>query len=138
MARWQNGWVALSGSTFYAEPNGKLASGWHQVGGSRYYFDPSTYAMRTGWILDNGSWYWLGSNGAMANRLGIRCAWYYLNADGSMKTGWLEWAASITGSMVVDAWLRVFDTSTATGVTSGSSGRVQTRLVGRTPAMYPR
>lgn len=113
-----NGWVALSGSTFYAEPNGKLASGWHQVGGSRYYFDPSTYAMKTGWILDNGSWYWLGSNGAMATGWVYVDAWYYLNADGTMKTGWLELGGKhywldgsgrmATGVRYIDGYRRYF------------------------------
>ena len=47
--------------------------------------------METGWIKDNGSWYFLRNDGVMLT------GWiqddgksYYLNPNGSMKTGWLQ------------------------------------------------
>ncbi len=39
----------------------------------------------------NGSWYYLNANGSMATGwLQNNGSWYYLNANGSMATGWLQ------------------------------------------------
>ncbi len=85
------GWVTLSGNRFYAI-DGRLSSGWTTIDGSRYYFDPSTYAMKTGWLLDGETSYWFRDNGVMATGwvLVPNDAWYYMNSDGTMRTGWLE------------------------------------------------
>ena len=41
--------------------------------------------MKTGWLNDNGTWYYLQSNGAMKTGwLNDNGTWYYLNANGSM------------------------------------------------------
>ena len=47
--------------------------------------------MVTGWLLDNGKWYWLAADGAMKTGWLFNETdgfWYYLNADGSMAEGW--------------------------------------------------
>lgn len=45
--------------------------------------------MKTGWINDNNSWYYLNSNGSMKiGWLSLGSQWYYLDTNGSMKTGW--------------------------------------------------
>ena len=42
-----------------------------------------------GWLRLGGSWYWLGSSGAMApGWQKVAGEWYYLDADGAMVTGW--------------------------------------------------
>ena len=45
----------------------------------------------TGWLLDNGKWYWLDSSGAMKTGWLLNESdgfWYYLKPDGSMAEGW--------------------------------------------------
>ena len=60
--------------------------------------------MATGWLQDGGSWYYLGSSGAMATgwlQQGVK--WYYLRPDsgGAMATAW----AMVDGSWnYFDRW----------------------------------
>lgn len=48
-------------------------------------------ATQTGWVLQNGLWYYIEENGAMKHGwLKTGGAWYYLDADGVMQTGWTQ------------------------------------------------
>ena len=41
--------------------------------------------MKTGWLYDNGAWYYLKESGAMATGwINDGGTWYYLNAAGAM------------------------------------------------------
>ena len=58
-----------------------MNTGWLNDNGTWYYLQ-SNGAMKTGWLNDNGTWYYLQSNGAMAKnttidgyRLGSNGAW---------------------------------------------------------------
>lgn len=42
-----------------------MKTGWLREGSSWYYLDPSSGAMRVGWLRDGDSWYYLSSSGAM-------------------------------------------------------------------------
>lgn len=57
--------------------------------------DPSTFKMKTGWLNDGGTWYWLQPSGAMfANGwLKIDGVDYYFNASGA----WLNTSGSVLG-----------------------------------------
>ena len=84
-----------SGEWVYADATGALASGWVRdgvYGGPNwYYLDPATNVMRTGWLFDRGSWYYLGSSGNMhTGWIEVGGAWYYLDLTGAMRTGWLK------------------------------------------------
>ena len=84
-----------SGEWVYADATGALASGWVRdgvYGGPYwYYLDPATNVMRTGWLFDRGSWYYLGSSGNMhTGWVAVGGAWYYLDLTGAMRTGWLK------------------------------------------------
>ena len=84
-----------SGEWVYADATGALASGWVRdgvYGGPYwYYLDPATNVMRTGWLFDRGSWYYLGSSGNMhTGWIKVGGAWYYLDLTGAMRTGWLK------------------------------------------------
>ena len=84
-----------SGEWVYADATGALASGWVRdgvYGGPYwYYLDPATNVMRTGWLFDRGSWYYLGSSGNMhTGWIEVGGAWYYLDLTGAMRTGWLK------------------------------------------------
>ena len=84
-----------SGEWVYADATGALASGWVRdgvYGGPYwYYLDPATNVMRTGWLFDRGSWYYLGSSGNMhTGWIEVGGSWYYLDLTGAMRTGWLK------------------------------------------------
>ena len=112
------GWKAESGSWYYLNSDGALATGWVADAGSWYYLDGSRGgAMTTGWLRESSSWYYLKSDGALAtgwvrgpggwfyldgSRGGAMAtgwvsdggSWYYLKSDGALATGWVADAGS--------------------------------------------
>ncbi len=88
------GWKAESGSWYYLNSDGALATGWVADAGSWYYLDGSRGgAMTTGWLRESSSWYYLKSDGAMATGW-VRGpgGWFYLDGSqgGAMATGWVS------------------------------------------------
>ena len=115
-----------SGEWVYADASGVLLSGWLRDGSYGglywYYMDPATKVMRTGWLFDRGSWYYLGDSGDMhTGWIKIDGLWYYLKPSGAMHIGWLQlgnaWyylspsGAMVTGAQVIDGRVYSFDTS---------------------------
>ncbi|WP_394884874.1 N-acetylmuramoyl-L-alanine amidase family protein [Clostridium butyricum] len=47
-------------------------------------------AKATGWLNDKGTWYYLDAAGTMKTGWVQAGAWYYLNASGAMQTGWVN------------------------------------------------
>ena len=119
------GWLRRDdGAWVYANSEGALVGGWvfdESFGGAYwYYLDPATKVMKTGWVADGGSWYYLTGSGAMATGwVQVDGSWYYLNASGKMATGWLNlggsWyylspsGAMLTGTQVINGRNYVFD-----------------------------
>ncbi|CKI75986.1 choline-binding protein Cbp9 [Streptococcus pneumoniae] len=74
-----------------------------------YYFD-NNYAVKTGWIYEEGHWYYFGSSGSMATGWKyVRGKWYYLdNKNGDMKTGWQylgnKWYYLRSSGAMVTGW----------------------------------
>ena len=112
----------------YMDSEGSPVSGWVRdsvYGGPYwYYLDPATKVMKTGWLADGGSWYYLMGSGAMAiGWVNDGGSWYYLNASGKMATGWVKergtWyylspsGAMVTGTHVINGRTYVFDDSGA-------------------------
>ena len=112
----------------YMDSEGSPVSGWvldSVYGGPYwYYLDPETKVMRTGWLADGGSWYYLHANGAMAiGWVNDGGTWYYLNDSGKMATGWVKdrgaWyylgpdGAMFTGTHVINGRTYVFGDSGA-------------------------
>ena len=112
----------------YVDSEGSPVSGWvldSVYGGPYwYYLDPETKVMRTGWLADGGSWYYLTGSGAMAvGWVNDGGTWYYLSASGKMATGWVNdggtWyylgpdGAMFTGTHVINGRTYVFDTNGA-------------------------
>ena len=110
----------------YMDSEGTPVSGWvldSVYGGPYwYYLDPETKVMRTGWLADGGSWYYLTGSGAMAvGWVNDGGTWYYLSASGKMATGWVNdggtWyylspsGAMLTGTHVINGHTYVFDTN---------------------------
>ena len=115
-----------SGEWVYADASGTLLSGWLRDGSYGglywYYMDPATKVMRTGWLFDRGSWYYLGDSGDMhTGWIKIDGLWYYLKPSGAMHIGWLQlgsaWyylspsGAMVTGAQVINGRVYSFDTS---------------------------
>ena len=112
----------------YMDSEGSPVSGWVRdsvYGGPYwYYLDPATKVMKTGWLADGGSWYYLMGSGVMAiGWVNDGGSWYYLNASGKMATGWVKdrgtWyylspsGAMVTGTHVINGRTYVFDDSGA-------------------------
>ncbi|MBF1139806.1 MAG: peptidase S8, partial [Thermobifida sp.] len=81
-----------SGEWMYVDSDGVPVGGWvldGVYGGPYwYYLDPATKIMKTGWLADGGSWYYLTGSGAMAiGWVNDGGSWYYLGPDGAMFTG---------------------------------------------------
>ena len=121
------GWLRREdGAWVYANSEGALVGGWvldeSFDGAYWYYLDPATKVMKTGWVADSGSWYYLTGSGAMATGW-VRDggSWYYLKDSGAMHTGWLNldgtWyylgpdGAMFTGTHVINGRTYAFDES---------------------------
>ena len=113
-----------NGEWVYADSEGALVGGWVRDGAYGgpywYYMDPATKVMRTGWLSDGGSWYYLHANGVMAiGWVQVDGSWYYLKASGAMATGWVKvgdsWyylsysGAMLTGTHTINGRTYVFD-----------------------------
>ena len=77
----------VDGQWVYADASGALVGGWVRdasYGGPHwYYLDPVTKLMRTGWLFDRGSWYYLGDSGDMhTGWVKVDGIWYYLTPVG--------------------------------------------------------
>ena len=108
-----NGWNSASGTYFtdsgksykytvwcYVE-NGKFVTDWKKISGKWYYFDKSSgfmYNSGAYWIEKNEAMYFFEKSGAMRTTKGwaqeiysdgTKGMWYYVNADGTCKTGWI-------------------------------------------------
>ena len=117
-----------NGDWVYADQDGAFVGGWVRDGAYGgpywYYMDPATKVMRTGWLAQGGSWYYLMGSGVMAiGWVNDGGTWYYLNASGKMATGWVKdrgtWyylapsGAMLTGTQVINGRTYVFDESGA-------------------------
>lgn len=115
---------------WYYVVNGKPVTGWKVINGKWYYFD-DYYRMAQGVITDKntGKDYYFNEDGSMATKAGwVRDfyyddyeskfvynteSWYYVNSDGTIKTGWLKIGSQqyyldpngkmVTGRVVIDS-----------------------------------
>ena len=70
-----------------------LSPGWNHLANGQWYYGQANGAPQTGWLYDNGAWYYLSpdAQGAMATGwTQAGDAWYYLDGSGAMLTGW-QW-----------------------------------------------
>ena len=78
-----DGWNFTSVDDITFKKDGKLVTDWSKGGDNvewRYY-DKSTGVMKTGWLNDNGTWYYLYADGHMAHDTYING--YYLDVSGA-------------------------------------------------------
>lgn len=97
----KTGWFEDNEKWYLLDNRGAMLTGWQESGGNKYYFDPQSGEMKTGWfkeVVSNTT----DSSGTTEN-------WYYLNTDGSMRTGWLEddgkWYFLNTNGIMQKGWL---------------------------------
>ncbi|PEE39511.1 nucleoside triphosphate hydrolase [Bacillus pseudomycoides] len=101
------------GNVYYFHEDGKMATGWiiNPDGGIWYYFDQNGVA-KTGWLHENGKWYYLRYGALTVSTSSIATGWvksedtwYYFDQNGVAKTGWLQengkWYYIAAGRMAV-------------------------------------
>ena len=88
--------------------------GWNQdKAGNWVYLKDSEGTKATGWVNENGSWYYLGQDGVMKKWwVQVEGTWYYLNGSGAMQTGWLQdngswYYLEASGALKVNQWFEV-------------------------------
>ena len=106
----------LSDVLAIAEPTGTYVTkfGWNQdKAGNWVYLKDSEGTKATGWVNENGSWYYLGQDGVMKKWwVQVEGTWYYLNGSGAMQTGWLQdngswYYLEASGALKVNQWFEV-------------------------------
>ena len=72
---------------FMITPGNIFRNDWHQDGDKQYWFDGADFMVHDVWYQYRGSWYYLGSDGAMLKGFQtINGKWYYLDQTGRMAT----------------------------------------------------
>lgn len=108
--------------TYVKDAQGTKATGWLKDNGTWYYLDKDGI-MQTGWVKDNGTWYFLDGSGAMQTGWKyVGGHWYYLDGAGAMQTGWKyvsgHWYyLNASGALLVN-------TTTPDGYTVNASGEL--------------
>ena len=97
--------------TYVVDSKGTKATGWVNDQGTWYYLNAEG-VMQTGWVKDNGTWYYLKSSGAMATGwVKDNGTWYYLKSSGAMATGWVKdngtWYYLKSSGAMVTGWYQV-------------------------------
>lgn len=106
-------WIKDSVGWWYRYADGTYpASQTVQIGNSTYRFGADGY-MRTGWVSEDGAWFYHDASGAQASGwVKDGGPWYYLDpASGRMRTGWLldglTWYYLMPGSgAMAIGWLK--------------------------------
>lgn len=86
----------IDGQVYRFDADGYMRTGWVLDGVSWYYLTPGTGQMATGWVKDGSHWYYLNpANGKMKTGWHYEDgSWYYLKpGSGQMATGrlWIVW-----------------------------------------------
>ncbi len=88
------GYINSSGvkliNTKESKPTTPDKTGWIKENGAWYYYNEDG-TLKKGWLYLDGKWYYLRENGKMATGWEkVNGKWYYLNSSGEMKKGWLD------------------------------------------------
>ncbi|WP_312470475.1 leucine-rich repeat domain-containing protein [Neobacillus sp.] len=89
ISAFSKGNMSFTGDMTVATDAKVIMSKWLAVDRDWYFINPATGNLSTGWLKDNGKWYYLGANGKMnSGWVKVNGKWYYLATSGAMKTGW--------------------------------------------------
>jgi GH25 family lysozyme M1 (1,4-beta-N-acetylmuramidase) len=85
-------WKKINGKWYLFDKNGWMLHDWKSDGGIWYFLgSPDDGAMKTGWQLISGKWYYFNEEGAMQTCWKkINGEWYYFDSNGAMMTGWIH------------------------------------------------
>ena len=102
----------------------QAAKGWVKAANGQWsYLKDAQGTKATGWLKDNGTWYYLDGSGAMQKGWKyVGGHWYYLDGAGAMQTGWKyvsgHWYyLNASGALLVN-------TTTPDGYTVNASGEL--------------
>ena len=105
-------WISDSIGWWYRYADGSYPAGVSvRIGDSVYRFDARGY-MRTGWVSEDGAWFYHHASGAQASGwVKDGSSWYYLDpATGRMATGWLldgsTWYYLTSSGAMVTGWVK--------------------------------
>ena len=105
-------WISDSIGWWYRNADGSYPAGVSvRIGDSVYRFDARGY-MRTGWVSEDGAWFYHHASGAQASGwVKDGGSWYYLDpASGRMATGWLldgsTWYYLTSSGAMVTGWVK--------------------------------
>ena len=102
--------VRIGNSTYRFGADGYMRTGWVSEDGAWFYHDASG-AQVSGWVKDGSSWYYLDlATGRMVTGwLLDGSTWYYLTPSGAMATGWLldgsTWYYLTPSGAMTTGWL---------------------------------
>ena len=103
--------VRIGNSTYRFGADGYMRTGWVSEDGAWFYHDASG-AQASGWVRDGSSWYYLDPvTGRMVTGwLLDGSTWYYLTPSGAMATGWLldgsTWYYLRSSGAMATGWLK--------------------------------
>ena len=105
-------WISDSVGWWYRYADGSYPAGVSvRIGDSVYRFDARGY-MRTGWVSEDGAWFYHHASGAQASGwVKDGSSWYYLDpASGRMATGWLldgsTWYYLMPSGAMATGWVK--------------------------------
>ena len=102
--------VRIGDSVYRFDARGYMRTGWVSEDGAWFYHHASG-AQASGWVKDGGSWYYLDpASGRMATGwLLDGSTWYYLTSSGAMATGWVKdgstWYYLRSSGAMATGWL---------------------------------
>lgn len=82
-------WMLIDDRWYYFDRNGYAVTGWKKIHGEYYYFKETSCAMALGWYYDedDGRYYYLERDGRHTGWLYQDGAWYWFNSSGKMADG---------------------------------------------------
>ena len=84
--------------TYVVDSKGTKATGWVNDQGTWYYLNAEG-VMQTGWVKDNGTWYYLKSSGAMVTGwYQVGGNWYYSYASGALAVNTTVGGYTVNGN----------------------------------------
>lgn len=92
----KNAWEKINGKWYLFDEKGWMLYDWKMKDNKWYYLgNADDGSMKTGWLLQNGNWFYLSDSGEMITGWKkIKDIWYYFQDNGVMATGWVKYGES--------------------------------------------
>lgn len=107
------GWLNNNDKWYLMSSKGAMLTGWQYTDGKWYLLDETSGEMKTGWYVEEAATSENSSVTGSSSNDKKSGTWYYLNQDGSMKTGWLldndKWYFFNSNGTMQRGWLIDFN-----------------------------